>query len=66
MKIYKQWEGTHSPGEYAYQKWEDAWRAALEEVLKQLNNIYNGDFENSEIVSWIKEELEDEKFREVV
>ena len=33
------------------------WQAALEEVLKQLNNIYNGDFENSDIVKYIEEEL---------
>jgi len=33
------------------------WKAALEEVLKQLNDIYDGDFENSEIVKWIKKEL---------
>ncbi len=38
---------------------ETAWRAALEEVLKQLNNIYDGDFENSEIVKWIKKEIEE-------
>lgn len=31
--------------------------AALEEVLKQLDIIYGGDFENSEIVKWIKKEL---------
>lgn len=36
---------------------ESSWRAAMKEVLKQLNNIYDGDFENSEIVSWIKKEL---------
>ena len=36
---------------------EDGWRAGLEEVLTQLNNIYDGDFENSEIVEWIEGEL---------
>ena len=38
---------------------ETAWRGALEEVLTQLNNIYDGDFENSDIVKWIKKELEE-------
>ena len=38
---------------------ENTWRAALEEMLTQLNNIYDGDFENSEIVKWIKQELGD-------
>ena len=37
---------------------EKMWRAALEEALKQLNDIYDSDFENSEIVKWIEGELE--------
>ncbi|KKN71269.1 hypothetical protein LCGC14_0423120 [marine sediment metagenome] len=37
---------------------EEIWRAALKKVLKQLDIIYSGDFENSDIVKWIKEELE--------
>ena len=37
---------------------ERTWRTALEKVLTQLNSIYGGDFENSDIVKWIKSELE--------
>ncbi|GAI21611.1 unnamed protein product [marine sediment metagenome] len=33
------------------------WEAALEWVLKNLDKIYNGDFENSEIMNTIKKEL---------
>lgn len=36
MKEFKKWEGTHSPGEYAYQKWEDGWRGAFELMLEWL------------------------------
>lgn len=39
MKEFKKWEGTHSPGEYAYQTWEEAWRAALEWVHSQMVGI---------------------------
>ena len=42
-----------------YPEFQDCWRAALEETLKQLNDIYGGDFENSDIVKWIKKELGD-------
>ncbi len=40
-------------------KYKKGWRAALKEVLEQLNVIYDGDFENSDIVEWIKKELGD-------
>ena len=43
-----------------YEARKKTWRAALEEVLTQLNNIYDGDFENSDIVKWIKQELGDQ------
>ena len=38
---------------------KETWRVALKEILKQLNIIYSGDFENSDIVKWIKQELGD-------
>lgn len=71
MKAYKKWYdekikpylpiSKHGPGtgiaEVFQEAREETWRAALEEVLKRLNDIYNGDFENSEIVKWIEEEL---------
>lgn len=60
MKAFEEWSKT--PNGYAergsdYAEGEAAWQAALEEVLTQLNNIYNGDFENSDIVKWINKEL---------
>ena len=55
MKEFKKWEGTHSPGEYAYQRWEDAWKAALEwaeNLFVQLNSF--------EVEETINKELREE------
>jgi len=61
--MMEQFEKWLRHAKHANFTWEedakDAWRAALKEVLKQLNDIYSSDFENSEIVKWIEQELGD-------
>lgn len=60
MNAFKNWLHKYTHGELVSQRYElaDAWRAALAEVLKQLDTIYGGDFENSDIVKWIEEECQ--------
>jgi len=66
MKAFRKWlvntldkankvHELHKP--VLYVKEEIVWRAAMEEVLTQLDRIYDGDFD-SDIVEWIKTELE--------
>lgn len=38
---------------------KDVWKAALEWVLGKMDKIYNGVFENSEIMDVIKKELKE-------
>ena len=59
MKEFEEWWGNSGCHVWDLRGCKAAYRAALEEVLKQLNDIYNGDFENSDIVKWIKNELGD-------
>ena len=65
MEQFKKWlkENSRKTGylydETAERERRKGWQAALKEVLIQLNNIYDGDFENSDIVEWIKSELGD-------
>ena len=72
MSLFKTWEnkaGCDTPIEVCElvedcsactQLKKEGWKAALEEVLKQLDIIYDGDFENSDIVKWIEKELKEE------
>ena len=52
MEQFKKWRDHHSPGEMAYPRWEDAWKAALEWVL---NN-----YPDDAIYEIIKKELGNE------
>ena len=61
MKEFKKWFQKEKI-KYIYRPINEidcgmGWKVALEEVLKQLNDIYSGDFENSDIVKWIEQEL---------
>lgn len=63
MEQFKKWQKTFYKNHQGIHHFDPTckigWRAALEEVLKHLDHFYGGDFENSEIVEWIKRELGD-------
>lgn len=61
MKEFKKWLQKEKI-KYPYRLPDEidcgmGWSAALKQILKQLDIIYSGDFENSDIVKWIKKEL---------
>ena len=56
MKAFREWEGQHSPGEYACQTWAEGWCGALEWVL---DNVCAEAWTDADIEDAIKDELEE-------
>lgn len=60
MKEFKKWRDAHSPGEMAYQTWEESWKAAMEKVLEFIKDIPYSSEEERRIVVALENRVEKE------